>query len=118
MGRVVYACDSVRAVAHCLYALGNSFKSRLSRDCTDSYCRNGAGVVDEGDVKARLVVAFGLCFEPSARYRKEKVSEFCSLGGLFLIFEVWGPNVVYHFLVCWFAIYFFEDGGNRSSARM
>ena len=71
MGRVVYASDSVRAVAHCLYALGNSFGSRFSRNCTDSYCRDGAGVVDEGDVKTRVVIAFGLRFEPSARYREQ-----------------------------------------------
>ena len=65
MGRVVFAGDSIRSVAHCLYALSNSFRSRRSGDCADPYCRDGAGVVDEGDVKAR-VPAFGLCFKPCA----------------------------------------------------
>ena len=66
VGRVVFASDSIRTVAHCLYALCYSFRSRRSRDCADPYCRDGAGVMDKGDVKARVILAFGLCFEPCA----------------------------------------------------
>jgi hypothetical protein len=70
--------------------------------------------MDKGDVKARVILAFGLCFEPCAWHRKDDISIFCGLG--VFVFEVGDPNVVYHFLVCWFAIYFFEDGSDRSSA--
>ena len=66
VGRVVFASDSIRTVAHCLYALRDSLRSRRSGDCADPYCRNGSGVMDEADVKARVIFAFGLCFEPCA----------------------------------------------------
>ena len=64
-GRVVFASDSIRTVAHCLYALCNCFRSRRSRDCAEPYCRDGAGVVDKGNVQTR-VPAFGFCFKPCA----------------------------------------------------
>jgi hypothetical protein len=92
-GRDVFAGDSIRSVAHCLYALRNSFRSRRTGDCADSYSRDGAGIVDKSDVEARVPV-FGCCSEPCAGHRKDYISKFCGLGGVSLVFKVWGPNVV------------------------